>query len=75
MSQLGSLYIEMGEPDGELCGGNCEVDDWAAQTIKDMSVDLLKARTLLMRWCNDTMTKEQVRELEKETIKFCSETP
>ena len=33
MSKLGSLYIELGEPEGELSGGCCEVDDWAADEI------------------------------------------
>ena len=33
MSRLGSLYIELGEPEGPLCGGCCEVDDWAAEEI------------------------------------------
>lgn len=36
MSALGSLYIKLGEPDGELCGCTCEVGDWAAGYIADL---------------------------------------
>lgn len=36
MSALGSLYIKLGEPDGELCGCTCEVGDWAAVYIADL---------------------------------------
>ena len=36
MSALGSLYIKLGEPDGELCGCTCEVGDWAAAYIADL---------------------------------------
>lgn len=34
MSKLGSLYIELGEPEGPLDGCACEVGDWAAEEIK-----------------------------------------
>jgi hypothetical protein len=34
MSKLGSLYIKMGSPEGELSGGCCEIDDWAADEIE-----------------------------------------
>lgn len=33
MSKLGSLYIQLGEPEGELSGCTCEVGDWAADEI------------------------------------------
>lgn len=41
MSRLGSLYITSGEPDGPLCGGCCEVDDWAAAEIERLRAALL----------------------------------
>lgn len=44
MSALGSLYVKLGEPDGELCGCTCEVGDWAADYI----VDLTKQRDKLL---------------------------
>jgi len=44
VSALGSLYIKLGEPDGELCGCTCEVGDWAAGYI----VDLTKQRDKLV---------------------------
>lgn len=34
MSKLGSLYIRLGEPEGEL-SGCCETADWAADYIAD----------------------------------------
>jgi hypothetical protein len=34
MSKLGSLYIKMGSPEGEMSGGCCEIDDWAADEIE-----------------------------------------
>ncbi len=34
MSKLGSLYIKLGSPEGELSGGCCEIDDWAADEIE-----------------------------------------
>ncbi len=37
MSELGSLYIKLGEPEGELCGCTCEVGDWAAKHIVDLT--------------------------------------
>ena len=36
MSELGSLYSKLGEPEGELCGCTCEVGDWAAKYIADL---------------------------------------
>ena len=37
MSELGSLYIKLGEPEGELCWCTCEVGDWAAKHIVDLT--------------------------------------
>lgn len=34
MSKLGSLYISLGSPEGELSGGCCEIDGWAADEIE-----------------------------------------
>ena len=47
MSQLGSLYIELGSPQGEL-GGCCETADWAAGYIVDLSAAQLALRELLV---------------------------
>jgi hypothetical protein len=33
MSKLGSLYIALGEPEGDM-GGCCETADWAADEIE-----------------------------------------
>ena len=44
MSELGSLYIKLGEPEGELCGCTCEVGDWAARHI----VELIEQRDKLL---------------------------
>lgn len=44
MSKLGSLYIELGEPEGELCGCDCEVGDWAADEIMRLRAELEKYR-------------------------------
>ncbi len=44
MSRLGSLYIELGEPEGELCGCTCEVGDWAADEIRRLRAALEKYR-------------------------------
>ncbi len=35
MSSLGSLYIKLGEPDGEI-SGCCDLSDWAAQYIIEL---------------------------------------
>lgn len=37
MSEFGSLYIKLGEPEGELCGCTCEVGDWAAKHIVELT--------------------------------------
>ena len=65
MSKLGSLYIMLGEPEGELSVGCGEIEDWAAQRIED-------AESLLRKWCHDAMTADQVKELERQTILFLS---
>lgn len=44
MSRLGSLYIELGEPEDELCGCTCEVGDWAADEIRRLRAELEKYR-------------------------------
>ena len=38
MSALGSLYIKLGEPEGELMGC-CETADWAAQYIGELRAE------------------------------------
>jgi hypothetical protein len=38
MSRLGSLYIERGEPDGELAGC-CETAEWAAGEIERLDAE------------------------------------
>ena len=37
MSEFGSLYIKLGEPEGELCGCTCEVGNWAAKHIAELT--------------------------------------
>lgn len=49
MSELGSLYIKLGEPEGELCGCTCEVGDWAAKHIADIT----EQRDKLLAVCED----------------------
>jgi len=51
MSKLGSLYIRLGEPEGPLCGGCCEIDDWAADEIARLRAerDALAAQNQQMR--------------------------
>ena len=39
MSKLGSLYIKLGSPDGEL-EGCCETADWAAEEIERLQTVL-----------------------------------
>ena len=41
MSRLGSLYIKLGSPDGEL-GGCCETAEWAAEEIERLRDALSK---------------------------------
>ena len=41
MSRLGSLYIKLGSPDGELCGC-CETAEWAAEEIERLRDALSK---------------------------------
>ena len=71
MSRLGSLYIKRGEPDGELSGGCCEVDEWAATEIERMEADMLQARAIMLRWCSNNLDGMQIRQLERETLEFC----
>lgn len=44
MSNLGSLYIRLGEPEGESLGC-CELSDWAADYIEQQAkqIEALKA--------------------------------
>ena len=42
MSKLGSLYIQLGEPDGELAGC-CETAEWAAGYIETLRRQLAAA--------------------------------
>ena len=45
MGKLGSLYIRLGEPEGDL-GGCCETADWAADEIERLrkqNAELLQA--------------------------------
>lgn len=39
----------------------------------NQNLELEKAKSLLMKWCNDSLTCEQVKTLEKESIAFCFE--
>lgn len=41
MSKLGSLYIRLGEPDGEM-HGCCETAEWAAEEIEHLRDALSK---------------------------------
>lgn len=51
MSKLGSLYIELGEPEGELCGCDCEVGNWAADEIMRLRAELEKYRMASQTKC------------------------
>jgi hypothetical protein len=53
MSELGSLYIKLGEPEGELCGCTCEVGDWAAKHIVDLTEQRDKLLAALEGLAND----------------------
>ena len=44
MSKLGSLYIKLGEPEGELSGCTCEISDWAADEIERLRAELAALR-------------------------------
>ena len=46
MSRLGSLYIKLGEPDGEM-SGCCETADWAAGYIEELQTELNEQARLL----------------------------
>ena len=46
MSKLGSLYIKLGEPEGEL-SGCCEISDWAADEIERLRAELETERMRL----------------------------
>ncbi len=41
MSRLGSLYIKLGEPDGEITGC-CDLSEWAASYIEALTAELAK---------------------------------
>lgn len=43
-NKLGSLYIKLGEPEGELCGCTCEVGGWAADEIERLHAELAAAK-------------------------------
>lgn len=43
MSKLGSLYIQLGEPKGELAGC-CETAEWTASYIESLSQQLAATR-------------------------------
>lgn len=68
MSALGSLYIRLGEPDGEL-GGCCETADWAAEYIEGLLagqasvIDVLVQEAALVG--ENMILKSQVAELEQ----------
>ena len=47
MSKLGSLYIKLGEPEGELSGCTCEISDWAADEIERLRAELETERMRL----------------------------
>lgn len=46
MSRLGSLYIRLGEPEGEM-PGCCETADWAAGYIEELQTELNEQARLL----------------------------
>lgn len=46
MSRLGSIYIKLGEPDGEM-PGCCETADWAAGYIEELQSELNEQCRLL----------------------------
>ena len=46
MSRLGSLYIQLGEPDGELAGC-CETAEWAADYIESLRQQLSASHELI----------------------------
>ncbi len=73
MSEFGSLYIKLGEPEGELCGCTCEVGDWAAKHIADLvgaALDWAVAKCLGIRVYigryEHTMTGRGVAETREE---------
>ncbi len=47
MSKLGSLYIRLGEPEGDM-GGCCETADWAADEIERLRKENAQLKTELM---------------------------
>jgi hypothetical protein len=79
MSRLGSLYIELGEPEGELSGCCCEVGDWAACEIERLNKELSNlqsaANAVIKRW-DSPMWKHQehtgkfIDELRKAADRF-----
>lgn len=46
-----------------------------ASKIDSMQADMLKARSILLRWCNDGMNDAQINQLERETLEFCRVQP
>ncbi len=46
MSKLGSLYIRLGEPEGDM-GGCCETADWAADEIERLRKENAQLAALL----------------------------
>lgn len=46
MSKLGSLYIRLGEPEGEI-HGCCELSDWAADMIEQQAKQIEALRNAL----------------------------
>jgi hypothetical protein len=73
MSRLVSLYMETGEADDKLSRGCCKVEEWAAQTIEDMQVEMLNARAIMLRWCKKDLSSKEIIELKYETLKFIGE--
>lgn len=67
MSNLGSLYIEMGEPEGELDGCPCEVGDWAADEIvrQHNRIKKLEAALLNISRTADIIEVDQTKDREK----------
>ncbi len=47
--------------------------NWQSEEIERQQAALLRAKSILMRWCNDGMDISTVRQLERETIAFCAE--
>jgi hypothetical protein len=41
--------------------------------FEDMQADILKARVLMLRWCNHELSLKELKQLERETLTFLGE--